>query len=256
MKDYYQILGVARTANADEIKTAYRKLASQHHPDKGGDTARFQEIQQAYETLGDPAKRQQYDNPRPEINFGNMGGFDVHDIFSTMFGQGRPQSRRGPGYVRMSLWISLRDVATGGTRTVNLGTSQGQSTVEIEIPKGINDGDSVQYSGIGPGNADLVVNFRVHPESGWERHGLNLITEQKVNVWDLILGSSVEVTNLIGVKLSTQIPPGCQPGTLLRLRNQGLSDRNNQIGDLFVRVVPFLSTQIAPEIREAIEKYR
>ena len=91
--NYYQTLGVSKTASADEIKRAYRKLASQHHPDRGGDTARFQEIQSAYDTLSDPEKRQQYDNPQPqhqhfEFNFG-AGGMD--EIFSNFFrGQAHP----------------------------------------------------------------------------------------------------------------------------------------------------------------------
>ena len=71
MKNYYDILGVKTSATADEIKRAYRKLASQHHPDKGGDVKKFQEIEQAYRILSDPAQRQQYDNPNP---FGNFGG--------------------------------------------------------------------------------------------------------------------------------------------------------------------------------------
>ena len=65
MPDYYATLGVSKTATPDEIKRAFRKLASQHHPDKGGDTAKFQSIQAAYDTLGDAAKRAAYDNPAP-----------------------------------------------------------------------------------------------------------------------------------------------------------------------------------------------
>ena len=72
MPDHYAALGVARTATADEIKRAFRRLASQHHPDKGGDTQKFQTIQAAYDTLGDVAKRSQYDNPQPQ--FGGFGG--------------------------------------------------------------------------------------------------------------------------------------------------------------------------------------
>ena len=75
MSDHYATLGVARTATPDEIKRAFRKLASQHHPDKGGDTARFQQIQAAYDVLGDAAKRQQYDNPQP---FGGQNPFGQH----------------------------------------------------------------------------------------------------------------------------------------------------------------------------------
>jgi DnaJ-class molecular chaperone len=258
MKNHYQTLGVSPTANADEIKSAYRRLAGQHHPDKGGDTQKFQEIQSAYDTLGDTQKRAAYDNPQPQFGgFGGGGGFDFNDIFS-MFGQGgfNPHARRGPGHVRMSLWVTLHDVAIGGSRTVNLGTAAGTTTVNIDIPLGINDGDNVQYSGIGPGGADLVVQFRVHPHQQWERQGLNLIIEQRVSIWDLIIGGSLAITTLTNTQLTAQIPANCQPSTLIRLRGQGLKDRNGQQGDAFIRVLPMLPTKIAPEIIEAIKNHR
>lgn len=253
MKDYYQILGVERTASAEDIKQAYRRLASKHHPDKGGDNATFQEIQAAYTTLSDPQKRQQYDNPQPQFN-----GFDIHDIFSNMFGRGFQQAtgRQPRGHVRMTLWINLHDVAVGGKRTVNLRTNQDNSTVEIEIPLGIEDGANVQYGGIGPGGADLVVNYRIHPHQDWDRHGLNLITERKVPIWDLILGGTVTINSVTNNQLVAQIPPRCQPGTMLRLRAQGLRDRTGNQGDVYVRVAAYLPADIAPEIIDAIQAHR
>ena len=72
MADHYSTLGISKDAGADDIKRAYRKLASQHHPDKGGDTKKFQEIEEAYRTLSDPEKRQQYDNPQPQFGGRNL----------------------------------------------------------------------------------------------------------------------------------------------------------------------------------------
>lgn len=259
MTDHYATLGVARTASPDEIKRAFRKLASQHHPDKGGDTARFQEIQAAYDVLGDAEKRAVYDNPRPQhqhFNFQDFG--NINDIFGQMFSGGFQGFGQHPrrGHVRVTLWISLYDVATGGGRTVSLGTAQGASAVEINIPQGINDGDNVQYAGIGPGGADLVVTFRIKPDSKWQRQGLNLVQEQKVLVWDLILGGTLTVSDILNNQLQITIPPGTQPGTLLRARGRGLPDGRGQTGDMFVRIHTALPTDIAPEIREAIQKYR
>lgn len=257
--DYYATLGVARTATQDEIKRAFRKLASQHHPDKGGDTQKFQEIQAAYDTLGDAEKRAAYDNPRPQhqsFNFQDFSNFN--DIFGQMFGGGFQQFGQHPrrGHVRVTLWISLYDVAVGGSRTVSLGTAQGASAVEINIPTGINDGDNVQYAGIGPGGADLVVTFRIKPDTKWQRQGLNLIQEQRVVVWDLILGGALPVTDILNNQLQITIPAGTQPGTLLRARGRGLKDGNGQTGDMFVRIHTALPSNIAPEIQEAIQKYR
>lgn len=257
MPDHYATLGVSKTATPDEIKRAFRKLASQHHPDKGGDTAKFQSIQAAYDTLGDAVKRADYDNPRPQFS-GFPGGaqFNMNDIFGQMFGQGFGQQRRQPNFVRMSLWIRLHDVATGGSRPVAIGTAQGQQTIEVEIPLGINDGDSVQYQGLAPGGQDLVIQYRIHPDPQWQRDGLNLIREQSVNIWDMIMGGDITVQTITGSQLVTVMPPRTQPKTLLRLRRQGLRDRSGNQGDILVRVMPDIPANIQPELLAAIEKYR
>ena len=199
MKDYYQTLGVGRTATADEIKKAYRKLASQHHPDKGGDTARFQELEEAYRTLSEPEKRAQYDNPQPQ----GFGGFQqsgapfdfntIFDMFGTRFQQ--PQPAR---HARMTLWITLADVARGGSKTVSIGSAAGVNAVEIEVPLGIEDGNTVQYHRIAPGGADLLVTYRVRPDAGWGRNGTNLTMDHRVSIWDLIIGGETTVTDILG----------------------------------------------------------
>ena len=259
MTDHYATLGVAKNATQDEIKRAFRKLASHHHPDKGGDTAEFQKIQAAYDTLGDADKRAAYDNPAPQFgNFGPGAQFgNMHDIFSQMFGGQSPfgqHPRRN--HLRMSLWVTLLDVARGGRRPVALGTQTGTSTIEIEIPLGIDDGDNVQYSGIAPGGQDLVIQFRVHPDPKFRREGLNLYTDQKISVWDMLLGDDTELRNIEGHALTIKIPPRTQPGTTLRLRQQGLRDRNGRQGDLMVKIHPEFPANIAPEILQAIEQHR
>ena len=263
MTDYYAALGVPKTATADEIKRAFRRLASQHHPDNGGDTQKFQAIQQAYAILGDEQKRAEYDNPRPQFSgfpgfSGTPGGVNINDIFGQMFGQQFAQQHQHPrrSHVRMTLWISLLDVATGGRRTVSLGTQQGVSAVEIEIPLGINDGDNVQYEGLGPGGSDLVVQFKVSPDRTWQRDGLNLTQEVRIEIWNLILGGDLTVDTLTGKTLSTRVPERTQPGTMLRLKGQGLRDRAGNVGDIFIKIQTFLPENIAPEIIDAIQKYQ
>jgi curved DNA-binding protein len=260
MSDHYATLGVAKTATQDEIKRAFRKLASQHHPDKGGNTQKFQEIQAAYDTLGDAVKRADYDNPRPQFS-GMPGGahFNMNDIFSSMFGGQSPfgqQPRRQQSHTRMTLWIRMTDVAQGGTRPVAVGTPHGQSTIEVEIPLGINDGDNVQYQGLAPGGGDLVIQFRVHPDPIWQRNGLDLVTDVTADIWSMILGSDITVRTLTGSALTTVMPAGTQPKTLIRLRGHGLRDRSGNTGDLMIRVMPTIPKTIRPELLEAIEKYR
>lgn len=256
MTNHYQTLGVDRGASPDQIKQAYRRLASQHHPDKGGDKARFQEIQSAYDTLSNPQRRSQYDNPPNP--FGNMGsqGFNfesIFDIFGTRFQHPHQQRMQ---QARMSLWITLEDVAQGGRKTISVGSQQGNVTVEIEIPLGINDGDTVQYPKTGPMGMDLLITFRIHPNPRWERHNLNLITEQAVSVWDLILGSEIMVRDVLGNTLSLSIPTRTQPGTVFRLRNRGLRQRSGGTGDLLVRVQATIPETIPESLVDAIAQTR
>lgn len=262
MNDYYKILGVDRNADADTIKKAYRKLASLYHPDKeGGSKVKFQELQVAYDTLSDPNRRAQYDNPSP-FNQQGFSGFGRHDtpfdldsIFN-MFGarfHGGPQMQRR---AQMQLWVTLEDVARGGARTISVGTQQGTQAVEIEIPTGIHDGDSVQYPGIGPGGIDLIVTYRIHPNPKWQRQDQNLITDQLVSVWDLILGCELTIKDILGNNLLLNIGPSTQPGTVLRLRGRGLNDRYGNSGDLLVRVQAKIPKEIDSELLALIEKNR
>ena len=252
--DHYAKLEVAKSATQDEIKRAYRGLASKHHPDKGGDTAKFQEIQSAYETLSDPIKRSQYDNPAPQFSGRGSDQFGMHDLFKQAFGFGQQPQRRN--HVRMTLNISLLDVARGGSRTVNVSTSSGSSTVQIAIPPGINNGDNVHYGGIAPGGQDLVVTYQIMPDRKWRRDGLNLHTDIRISIWDMILGTELEVTTLTEEKLSVSVQSGSQPNITMRLRARGLVDQHGQAGDLLVRLLPEIPAAIAPEIITAIQQYR
>ena len=259
MKDYYHTLGVEPNANPDEIKRAYRRLASQHHPDKGGDKHRFQEIEEAYRTLSDPQKRAMHDNPHPHNGFGfhaGPTGFDFESIFDIFGAKFQHPHQRRAQHAIMTLWLTLTDVAKGSNKTVSVGTVHGNSTVEIEIPRGINDGDSIQYAGIGPAGMDLIVTYRIHPDPRWNRNGLTLQTEESVSVWDLILGTELPVRDILGNTLSLTIPAGTQPGTALRLKNRGLTNRSGQTGDLLVRIQGRIPEKISPELLDHITQIR
>ena len=261
MKNHYQTLGVDRNASADEIKKAYRKLANLYHPDKeGGSKLKFQELQEAYDILGNQQKRSEYDNP-VNVNFGaGFGGqpfnFDtIFDIFGARFqhpGQ-QPQQR---AQARMTLWVTLADVAQGGRKTISVGSHQGTHAIEIDIPVGINDGDSVQYAGMAPGGADLIIQFRIHQTPQWQRQGQNLYTEQDVTVWDCILGTDVTIRDILGNQLSLTIPPLTQPGTILRLRGRGLPHHQIASGDLLIRVRATIPEQIDADLLNLIEQKR
>ena len=261
MKDYYQILNIPRTASADEIKRAYRRLASQHHPDKGGDTARFQEVEEAYRVLGDANRRQEYDNPRPTFNF-NRGapGFNLDEIFNMFGADFRHDNRSGP-VARLSLWVDLEDVVRGGPRSVALQVGNRVTSVEINIPPGIEDGDSIRYPGLSPNGSDLVIHYRIKPNPRFEKDNRNLICQHEISIWDLVLGCEITVIDAVGTTLALTVPPGTQPNSLLRIRGRGIPAStlpgrtpNLAPGDLMVRMVARIPNNIDPEIIEVIRR--
>lgn len=257
MKDFYGILGVELTATADEIKRAYRRLASQHHPDKGGDTARFQEIEEAYRVLSDPAQRTRYDRTQASPGSSAYGfdfsGMNLHDIFAN-FGAAAPFGRQS-AHVKVTVWIDLCDVLQGGTRTITVSTNAGQTTVNVGIPQGIQDGDHVQYAGMAPNGVNLVVQYRVRPDSRWQRQGQNLLTEHEVSIWQLIEGADIDLTDAGNTVLLLTIPPRTNPGTVLRLRGRGVPTPQGTAGDALVRLQARIPPNIPQPVLDAIRQH-
>lgn len=258
MTDPYQILGVPRTADSDQIKRAYRKLASQNHPDRGGDTARFQEIQAAYDTLSDPNKRSAHDRPQSEFfsNFGPGAHFDFESFFSVFGQRGNRHNGAKPRAARMTLWITLADVANPGPRTIAVGTDQGSQFIEITIPNGIHDGDSVQYPQLAPGAQDLIVTFRIHPNSEWQRKNSDVTTIVDVDFWTLILGGSVTASDLTRQQLEVTVPEKTAPNTVLRVRGHGVPDRQGHRGDLLIKLNAVMPAKISETLVTAIKNER
>jgi DnaJ-class molecular chaperone len=167
MADHYQTLGVAKNATPDDIKKSYRKLASKHHPDKGGDTATFQKIEEAYRILSDPQQRQQYDNPMPQGNpFGGFqgGGFnfngDINDLFGQMFQQHNRRQPNIPHTFRTNINITLEQAYHGDTQNLKLQTPHGTHAINIQIPRGVEHGAQMRYENVIP-QAMLLVEFHV-----------------------------------------------------------------------------------------------
>ena len=265
MTDFYATLGVAKNATPEDIKKAYRRLAAIHHPDKGGDTAEFQKVQAAYETLSDPQKKQEYDNPNPFGNGGgfhggfpggfsfNMNGFDMNDIFGQMFGghpghTGRPQQ---PSY-RTTVWVNLDQVYNGGEQMLQM---QGQADpIKIQIPRGVDDGQTLRFDNLIK-NGILIVEFRVFPHAKYQRQGPNLHSLHEVSVFDLIVGGTFEFTVISGKKKEVTIPPNTQPGATLRLAGEGLPLGGGN-GDQMILLKPIIPATIDSHIIDAIKQYR
>lgn len=255
MKDLYSILGVDRDCSESDIKQAYRRLASQHHPDKGGDKERFQDIQQAYAVLSDPDRRREYDDP-PRASANMPPGFDFDTIFQ-MFGTRFGDPRSAGATARIQLWITLADVVAGGPRMISVSSPAGQHNIEIVIPAGIDDGTSVRYPRLAPGGIDLVVCFRIRPEPGWIRQDQHLVHDVTISIWDLILGADIKVMTLSGRELSVAVPAATQPGTLLRIKGHGIPHRSSKTsGDLLIRISGRLPDHISPELKDLIHLER
>jgi len=274
---HYELLGVTEKATAEEIKLAYRKMASQHHPDKGGDKNKFQEIEQAYRILSDNNQRQQYDMQRNGFGGGanqwhfssaGMNHPDINDIFRQFgfgdaFGGVRQQHRRNKD-LRIEIPVPLIATLEQQTKTISVATSNGErSTVEVTIPRGVTHGTNIKYTGLGDNlfntipRGDLYVQFNVHPAENFIVNNIDLYTPVSVNCLLAIAGGLARVTGLDGKEFELTVPPGTQPNTRFRIHNQGLYQMNSEAkghlyAELLITVPQDLSEQQLEIVRNLL----
>ena len=289
-RDYYEVLGVPRTATAEEIKRAYRQLARKHHPDlqvaseRARASERFKEINEANEVLSDPDKRAKYDalganwkggmdfTPPPDTGRGPSvsteweGVDDFSDFFGSIFGG--PSGARAGGAragVRMpipgndvegELPLTLDDVLHGGQRRI---TVDGRS-LDVTIPRGIRDGATLRLAGQGgPGvnggpAGDVYLRVRLLPHPRYRVVGDDLEMDLPLWPWQAVLGAEVRVDTPDG-PVTLTVPPGTQSGQRLRLRGRGLP-RDAARGDLYAVVRIVVPTRPSAAEREAYEMLR
>lgn len=257
--DYYSTLGLKRGATDEDIKKAYRKLAMQHHPDRGGDQNKFKEISTAYDALSDPDKKRIIDmggdpNAQPGMGGFNQGGgpFEFHfntgnfdDIFGNFgFGGFGRQPMRKNKSLNINVEITLEDVLNGKDFTAEVSIPGGQSKViTIQIPPGIEHGQQIRYEGMGDNSipnlraGDLIVNVIVRHHAFFKREGTTILLEKEINVWDALVGSSIEIKTLDNKTLSINIPAGTQPETVMRIPGEGLPHmRTRQRGNMMLKI--------------------
>lgn len=250
--DYYQILGINEHATQDEIKKAYKKLAMKNHPDRGGDTKKFQEISQAYDTLGDEQKRQQYDaqknNPFIHARSGAHGFQDINDIFGATFGFGGGGPFGGFHQQRRNRDLSIRVTITfkqsylGTQIEARFNTPSGRAqTVVVDIPPGVQSGQTIRYADLGDdsiptmprGNLNVTVMVEADPE--WERRGNDLFTTVTVSALEAMTGCMKEVTCLDGGTMPLKLRPGIRHGAEFASGGRGFRDINTgRLGSLVV----------------------
>ncbi len=270
-RDPYLELGVPRSAGADDIRKAFRKLAKQHHPDTNpGNKAaedRFKVVSAAFDILGDPEKRRKFDAGEIDADgretfrgFGGGGGgpggghrgarfddVDLSDIFGDILGRGR--GRAGGGFsprgsdIKARLHIDLEEAIHGAKKRVSLA---GGRTLDVTIPKGAEEGQTLRVKGhgepgpAGPGDALIELTIRVHPIFRKENDGL--VMDLPISIPDAVLGGKVQAPTPDGAVTLT-LPKGANAGQSLRLKGKGLSDAQGRRGDLIARLVPTLPDQ-------------
>jgi DnaJ-class molecular chaperone len=266
--NYYELLGIGKDSTNEQIKQAYRRAASKNHPDKGGDTKVFQEIQAAYETLIDPAKRSQYDNPQPQFGQGGFYGQGVppgfEDAFRQMFGgnpfgdifgqrQQPPQRNRN---LSLQTRITLEDAHAGKNLTVSVMLPSGREQVcEIKIPRGIQDGTTLRLAGMGDDSipnmprGDIHLTVHLHPHSVFQRHGDDLIYRLEVNALDAILGKTYNIDTIDNKTLELTVKPGTQPGTTMAAHNYGMPSINDNrfIGRMLIQIEIKIPTNLTED---------
>jgi len=275
MADYYDTLGVSRNASEKDLKTAFRKLAAKHHPDAGGDAEKFKEINEAYNTLKDPQKRQMYDqygtadpqqmggNPFGNGNFSFTGSpEDLQDIFGTFFGQGFGQPRRRQNRnISINYTIEFKDVFNGVGNTISYKLPSGkQEVIDVRIPAGVKNGDSVRVQGYGDDSiqgmsrGDLIIKIRVNGLKNWRREGDDVYTMKELDVFDLLLGTKIPLDTPDNKHITINIPAGTNPGTTLSVTGYGTPNVNtSRRGNLYVTVkgiTPKLEQNELEEIRK------
>ncbi len=280
--DPYAALGLARSATADDIRRAYRKLAKELHPDvRPGDAAseeRFKRVTSAFNLLNDPATRARYDrgeidaDGNEKMTFGSRSSgprastgagespFDLGDIFSDLFGAAGARGQGGAGYgrmrgrdIRFSLEIDFLDAANGGKRRVQL--SEGR-TLDVAIPPGVESGQVLRLKSQGgtgvhggpPG--DALVELSVKPHPFFKREGHDISMDLPISITEAVEGAKIQAPTVSG-PVALSIPPGANSGMILRLKGKGLGGQ----GDQLVRLVVMLPESADDELKKFLKRW-
>lgn len=282
--DYYQILGVPKTASDDEIKKAYRKLARKLHPDVNPNdkeaNKKFQQLNEANDVLSDPEKRKKYDkygenwehgeeyeraqqarNAQGHQGFGgagfsgDFGDTDFSDFFGSMFGGGgqRAQAKfRGQDY-NSELQLTLREAYTTHQRTLAINGKN----VRITIPAGVENGQTIKLKGYGGKgvnggpDGDLYITFVIAPDPHFRRNGNDLYANVNVDLYTAVLGGEITVDTLDG-KIKLKVKPETQNETKTRVKGKGFPvyKKDGEFGDLYVTYQVQVPTNLTEHQKE------
>jgi curved DNA-binding protein len=287
MKNYYDILGVNEQSTSADITKAFKDLAKQHHPDRGGTQEKFQEINEAHNTLKSSQKRHDYDSMR---KFGGGTGGAQHpffneDIFGDIFsgfGQGGDMDfngkfnftgrngdertfrnvRQGNRSVNVRMAISIKEAMTSDEKTISYKLPSGREEfATVKIPAGVQHGVTFKYAGMGDDSiknvarGDLMVQMSVLDSDGYTRKGNDLYTDKTIDCFQAVRGHDIKLKTLEDSVITVKVPSGTQPGTLLMVRSKGMPIHKTIgiRGNLYVKIhvlIPQLSATDLKKIKD------
>ena len=285
MKNYYDVLGVNEQSTSADITKAYKELAKKHHPDRGGNKDKFQEINEAHDTLKNSQKRHDYDTMR---KFGGTGGgqhpFFNEDIFGDFFsgfgngdmdfnsrfnftqGPGRARtfrsSNRGNRNVQVRMAISIKEAITENEKTINYKLPSGRDEfATVKIPAGVQHGVTFKFDGLGDDSiknmprGDLMVVMSVLDSDGYTRKGNDLYTDKTIDCFQAVRGSEFNLRTLDNNVIKVKVPSGTQHGTLLSVKGRSMPVHKtlNIRGNLYVKIhilIPQLSAADLKKIKD------
>ena len=279
-KDFYEVLGVSKSAAKDEIKNAYRKMAMQYHPDRNKSPdaeEKFKEINEAYEVLSNDQKRAAYNqyghtafdpsaagfgghtytqqngpfnftytqsggNPFGNADF-DFGGFsNPFDIFEQFFGTSFSQNRREK-IATYKIQLTFLEAANGVEKEVLVGNKR----KTIKIPAGVDDGQKIKFR-------DFILYIDVLPDKIFKREGNDVFINVNISLTQAIFGDTIEVPTLQD-SLKVRVKPGTQPNTLVRLRGKGIRDvQGYGVGDLYIRLVIEIPTKLNSKQKDLLRQ--
>lgn len=286
--DYYKTLGLEKTASADDVKKAYRKLARKLHPDLNPDdkdaNLKFQQLNEAYEVLSNEENRKKYDaygenwqhaeqfeNARKSRqNAGNHEGYsysgnfnegDFSDFFESMFGGARGRGSRQTAYkgqdYSSEIHLSLRDVLETHKQTLSVNGKN----IRITVPAGVADGQTIKLSGFGaPGanggpSGDLYLTFVIADDPEYKRKGDDLYKTVKIDLFAAVLGGEALVETLSG-KVKLKIAEATQNGVKVRLKGKGMPvyKKEGHAGDLIITYEIEIPQRLSAREKELFEE--
>tara|TARA_Y100000592_G_scaffold55221_1_gene86905 strand:+ start:1241 stop:2110 length:870 start_codon:yes stop_codon:yes gene_type:complete len=288
MKNYYDVLGVDEKATSADITKAFKDLAKTHHPDRGGDEAKFKEINEAHDTLKNSQKRHDYDSIR---KFGSSGTGGQHpffneDIFGDFFSGfsggdmdfgGSFNFTRGPGgervfrqsrqtrgnrNVQVRMALSIKEAMTASEKTINYRLPSGREEfATVKVPAGVQHGVTFKYAGMGDDSiknlprGDLMVIMSVLDSDGYTRKGNDLYTDKTIDCFQAVRGTEFNLKTLDDNIIKVKVPAGTQPNTILQVQGKGMPVHKTIgiRGNLYVKIhvlIPQLSAADLKKIKD------